>query len=148
MSESAEAIRNLVFRYAELNDLGDWEGIGDLLAHAELTRNRGGVPSAVSRGREEVVAFYRTHVLVYDGQPRTRHLITNLIVDVDEAAGTARTRSYFTVLQCLPDFPLQIVASGRYHDEFENRDGRWRFSRKTIHADYAGDLGRHATRAN
>jgi hypothetical protein len=46
----------------------------------------------------------------------------NLIIDVDENEGTATSRSYFTVFQSLPGFPLQAIASGRYHDRFRRHD--------------------------
>ena len=53
------------------------------------------------------------------GTPHTKHLVTNLVIDVDDVAGTASARSYFTVLQSLPDFPLQPIIAGRYRDDFE-----------------------------
>jgi hypothetical protein len=47
-------------------------------------------------------------VIVYDdGTPRTKHITTNLAIEVDEEAGTAVSRSYFTALQALPDLALQ-----------------------------------------
>jgi hypothetical protein len=50
----------------------------------------------------------RDNLIVYDdGTPRTKHVTTNIAVEVDEEAGTALARSYFTVLQALPDLPLQ-----------------------------------------
>ena len=57
-----------------------------------------------------------------DGTPRTKHVTTNLIVEVDDDAGTATGRSYFTVLQAVPGLPLQPIVAGRYHDRFV-RDG-------------------------
>ena len=61
----------------------------------------------------------RDNVIVYeDGTPRTKH-VTNIAIEVDAEAGTASARSYFTVLQALPDLPLQIIVSGRYLDRFE-----------------------------
>jgi len=47
------------------------------------------------------------------GLPRTRHLTTNLTVEVDEEAGAAVARSYVTVLQALPDFAPQPIFTGR-----------------------------------
>ena len=34
------------------------------------------------------------------------------MVEVDETVGTATARSYFTVLQQLDDFPLQVIVAG------------------------------------
>jgi hypothetical protein len=52
-------------------------------------------------------------------------------------------RSYFTVFQALPDFPLQPIIAGRYHDAFERVDGTWRFADRLILSDLIGDLSRH-----
>ena len=70
-------------------------------------------------------------------------MTTNVIVDVDEAAGTATARVYFTVLQQLDDFPLQVIVAGRYHDAFVRADGAWRFAVRRMHVDLQGDLSRH-----
>src|ERR1035441_5507537 len=44
---------------------------------------------------------------------RTRHIVTNVVIEVDEQAGTAVSRSYFTALQALPDLALQPIALPR-----------------------------------
>ena len=80
-----------------------------------------------------------------DGTPLTKHVITNPIVEVDEAAGTASCRSYYTVFQQTDDFPLQPVIEGRYHDEFERVDGVWRWSYRDYSlVDLVGDMSHHA----
>jgi hypothetical protein len=35
--------------------------------------------------------------------PRTRHVTTNVVIEVDEQAGAATSRAYFTALQGLLD---------------------------------------------
>lgn len=86
----------------------------------------------------------RDNLIVYeDGTPRTKHVTTNLAIEVDEEAGTAVSRSYFTALQALPDLALQPIASGRYHDRFERRDGQWRFVERHVQTDLLGDVSRH-----
>jgi 3-phenylpropionate/cinnamic acid dioxygenase small subunit len=143
MSDEQE-IRNLAYLYAELNDTGDWAGIGRLLSRGKLIRYRANVPSAVSEGDRDIEKFYETHVQIHDGSPGTRHVITNLIVTIAEDGMSASTRSYFVVLQCLPDFPLQMIASGRYFDRFAKDEAGWHFAEKTIRVDYSCDLSRHA----
>ena len=65
----------------------------------------------------------RDSLIVYDdGTPRTKHVTTNVVIEVDAEAGTAVSRSYFTVLQALPDLALQPIVSGRYQDRFERRE--------------------------
>ena len=59
------------------------------------------------------------------------------------ACRTATSRSYFTVFQQVGDFPLQPVASGRYRDRFERRDGAWRFTSREVSTDLVGDVSHH-----
>jgi 3-phenylpropionate/cinnamic acid dioxygenase small subunit len=137
---SERIIENLIAAYAELIDDGHFVELGDLLADATFTFN-GGVPA---RGRDAVVKQLTDTTMVHeDGTPRTRHLVTNVIIEIDEEAGTALSRSYFTALQALPDFPLQPVVSGRCRDRFERRDGQWRFVERQVTADFFGDVSHH-----
>ena len=81
---SARAIENLIARYAELVDAGDFAGLGELLADAVF----GGDGDAVVSGREEIEKIFRAMVHVYDdGTPRTKHVTTNIQIDVDAGVG-------------------------------------------------------------
>jgi hypothetical protein len=71
-----------------------------------------------------------------------RHVVTNLVVEV-EPPERAHARSYFTVFQARPDFPLQAIICGRYHDAFERAGTAWRFADRLILPDLIGDLSRH-----
>ena len=81
-------------------------------------------------------------VILYDGRPSTKHVITNVSV-VSDGSDVATARSYFTVLQATPDLPLQPIIAGSYHDEFARVDGAWRFSDRLIIVDLVGDLSQH-----
>jgi 3-phenylpropionate/cinnamic acid dioxygenase small subunit len=89
--------------------------------------------------------------LYADGTPRTRHLVTNTIIDVDEPAGRATARSYNTTLQQVPGRGIEIIATARYEDSFVCLEGSWRFSERVIrhtsldgvHRDFIGDMSRH-----
>ena len=94
-------------------------------------------------GAEGVLAFLDEHVLLYDGLPCTKHVTTNLVVDVDEDEQTATASSYVTVFQALPDFPLQPILLGRYKDRFERVDGVWRWRARQVIGDLRGDTSRH-----
>ena len=99
-------------------------------------------------GRGAIEKMLRDNVIVYDdGTPRTKHVTTNLAIKVDERAGTASSRSYFTALQALPDLPLQPIVSGRYYDRFERRNGQWRFVERRVQTDLVGDVSRHLRRS-
>ena len=143
MRDSATEIANLLYRYAELIDGGDLEGAAALFRHARI-KVRGGSELIDEAG---ILALWRQHVRIYPcGTPRTKHLVTNPIIEVDDAAGTAATRSYYTVYQAVEGFPLQLIASGRYHDRFELVDGAWRFAfRDYSMLDLIGDLSAHLT---
>jgi 3-phenylpropionate/cinnamic acid dioxygenase small subunit len=136
---SHRAIGDLITIYAELVDDGDFAGLGTLLADATFTG--GGEPVS---GAQAIEKMFQDTLIVYDdGTPRTRHIITNVRIQVGEAADTAVSRSYFTALQAVPDLALQPIASGRYHDRFERRNGQWRFAERRVHVDLAGDLSHH-----
>jgi len=137
-----DAVADLVATYAERIDAGDFEGVADLLAAAEVTFEG---YDDVRRGRDEVLALYNATTRRYeDGTPRTKHLVTNLIVEVDEEAGTAASRSYFTVLQAVPgELALQPIIAGRYRHRFERVDGAWRIGALHMLVDLVGDLGHH-----
>lgn len=139
MSRAHEAIRNLLGRYCELMDAGDFEGVAGLLAHAALRDEHG---TEVAAGRDAVLGLYRATIL-HDGSPRTRHLTTNTVIEVDDEAGTATARSAYVVLQATDALALQPIIAGRYRDRFERVDGAWRFSERAFAVDLVGDLSQH-----
>lgn len=141
---SARAIENLIATYAWLVDDGEFAQLGELLADADFSLNGG----PVAHGRGAIEKLARDTLCTYaDGTPRTRHVTTNIVIDTDEEAGTAVSRSYYTVFQSLPDFPLQAIASGRYQDGFRRQDGRWRFTERTVRTSFTGDVSHHSRAA-
>lgn len=136
-----QEIANLLYRYAELMDRGELDAVAALFAHATY----GAGEAAPVRGAAAVGRINRTLVRIYeDGTPKTQHVTTNALIEVDETAGTATARSRFTVFQALePGGPILPITMGRYHDRFERVEGRWRFADRRIWMDFAGDLSRH-----
>ena len=136
------AIPNLIATYAERIDLGDFEGVGALFEHATITVEENDV---VVHGKDEAQAMYEQWTRRYEdtGTPKTRHVTTNLILDVDDEAGTGTCRCYFTVLQRTDTLPFQPIIAGRYHDRFERVDGVWRFAHRHMLNDLTGDLSQH-----
>ncbi len=145
-TNSATQIANLLYTYAERIDAGDFEGLAELFAHATIRRMRG--DQEVLLNSQQLLEHWREVVILYpDGTPRTKHVVTNPIIEIDEAEGRATARSYYTVFQQTPEVPLQPVASGRYHDRFERVDGKWRFAyRDYSMLDMVGSIGKHVRR--
>ena len=141
MAEAHEAIRNLLGRYCELVDAGDWPGLGELFSDARLC-DEAGTPWAT--GRDEVIASWEKRTQMYDGSPRTRHLTVNPIIEVDDAGGTATARAAYVVFQATDALPLQPVITGRYRDTFaRDATAEWRFTERRYSVDQAGDLSHH-----
>jgi ketosteroid isomerase-like protein len=137
---SSRLIENLIATYAFLVDDGEFAKMADLLTDANFCLDGG----PAIKGRDAIERLARDTLQTYDdGTPRTRHVTTNIIIEVDEDADMAVSRSYFTVFQSLPDFPLQAVASGRYHDRFHRQDGQWRFTERIVSTNFFGDVSHH-----
>jgi uncharacterized protein (TIGR02246 family) len=141
---ASEAITKLIYTYAERIDAGDFAGVAEVFADATLTFE--GFGDAVA-GREAIEALYtRTTRRYEDGTPRTKHVMTNVMVDVDDDGKRASSRSYFTVLQAVPgELALQPVIAGRYRHTYtyDDDEKRWRVATMHITIDLMGDLGHH-----
>jgi 3-phenylpropionate/cinnamic acid dioxygenase small subunit len=140
MSNPALDISNLLYRYAELFDAGRFDDVAALFDKAHLL-----IAGHEIRGRENIVAMWREIVIVYDcGTPRTRHLVTNPLIELSSDGQSASCRSQWTVLQQTDSLQLQVIGTGRYHDEFALDGGKWRFaSRDYSRVDFWGDASHH-----
>jgi uncharacterized protein (TIGR02118 family) len=138
-------ITDLIHAYADLIDAPDLPGLAALLEHAGVGfETAPGVEhESASGGGAFVAALQRANIVHPDGTFRTKHVVTNVRVEVDADLLTARATSYVTVLQQTPDLPLQPIYAGRYRDSFAVVDGAWRFTRRTMVADLLGDLSQH-----
>jgi ketosteroid isomerase-like protein len=139
---SVHAVTKLIYTYAERIDAGDFAGVAEVLEHATLTFE--GFGDAVA-GRDAIEQLYtRTTRRYEDGTPRTKHVMTNVIVDIGDNGVAASSRSYFTVLQAVPgELALQPVIAGRYRHTYERVDDRWRVTTMHITIDLVGELGHH-----
>lgn len=143
MIDHHSAIERLVLECARRIDTGDLVGVAALFERGTL-RTVDGDEVVTHTGPAEVRSFLESAVLLHeDGTPSTKHLVTNMVVDVDHGEVTAGASSYFTVLQARPELPLQVIAAGRYEDRFERVRAQWSFTDRLIRTDLAGDLSRH-----
>lgn len=139
-SLSAEqAIHNLLSRYMEATDAGDFATRASLFADATVW-----FPDPIGpKHGAEVAELFRSRQRLYDGIPRTAHLATNVIIELDPDGQGASVRSRYCVLQETPAFPLQPIIVGRYHDRFACVDGTWRFAERRFLIDLVGDMSAH-----
>jgi 3-phenylpropionate/cinnamic acid dioxygenase small subunit len=144
MTDSAQAITTLIYSYAELLDAGDLDGVGGLFAHGRICGVENGPPETVFAGSDRVRQMYEMAIQFYeDGTPKTKHLTTNVQVDVDDATGTATGSAYYCVTQATPDLPLQVIVTGHYRDTFHRIEGVWWFDSRTMFIDQVGDVSHH-----
>jgi hypothetical protein len=137
---AGDEIRNLLGLYCERIDAGNFAAVGALFAEGALLGPDG---HELARGAEAVASFYDRGTRLHDGSPRTKHLVTNVVLDLDEDAGTASARSSYLVLQQVDGSPLAPVITGRYEDSFARTRGAWHFVERRFHVDLVGDLSRH-----
>lgn len=139
-------VAELLARYAELIDAGDFAGVGALLGDAVLVDGDG---NEIARGASAIEALYAATTRRHsDGTPMTAHVITNVIIDdgresVDD--GQLEVRSRFTVFQATDALPLQPVVVGRYVDVVARDGDGWRFVRRRMIPERWGDVSGHLT---
>ncbi|MEM8942970.1 MAG: nuclear transport factor 2 family protein [Pseudomonadota bacterium] len=133
--EDRDAILALMGEYCDSIDRGDLAGCAELFADGSW-----GIEGDLAQGSDAVKAVL-DNVTLYDGRPMTRHLTSNVQITVDE--DSAKAQSCITVMQGLPDFPLQAIFIGTYFDRFERRGDEWVWRERRIQPDLVGDLSRH-----
>ena len=138
-------IQNLLHRYAHLMDQADFDGVGQLFAHADVYMP--GDAGDFFKDAAGLANLWRKWNRVYPdtGTLRTRHITTNLILEAD-GPNRARGQCYVLVVQATPTFALQPVIAGTYQDKFEKVGGNWRFAerRETFkNFELVGDLSAH-----
>ncbi len=143
-AEDYEQIRALCYRYTFALDEGDFRTVAAILGDGVLRPSMPGVVGEPIDGPEEIERFYAEQVVTYkNGDPRTRHLISNQLIELAEDGLSASSRCYFTVLQRAPGHEYQIVVGGQYHDRFRKTGGVWRFTEKTIQVDHLNRIELH-----
>ena len=133
--EDKLAVTELLYRYGELIDAGDFDGVGTLLGRGSFM----GVSGA--SGIAKLFATTTRRFPAFDNTPRTRHLVLNPIVDVD--GDTATARSTFCVVQQTETIALQPIVVGRYYDAFARDSDGWHFTERKVDVEMVGDVSDH-----
>ncbi|HET7742349.1 MAG TPA: nuclear transport factor 2 family protein [Mycobacterium sp.] len=129
------AVTDLLYRYAELIDAGDFDGVGELLGRGNFM----GVSGASSIAK--LFATTTRRFPDHGNTPRTRHLVQNPIVDVN--GDVATSRSTFCVVQGTETVPLQPIVVGRYADTFARDESGWYFTERKVDVELVGDVSAH-----
>ncbi len=140
--EDSRQIENLIYTYAERIDNGDLNGVAELFRDAEIVST---IHNVRHVGFDEVLQMYRHSCRIYasTGTPLTKHLTTNVIIELDSNGEGASARSYYTVIQATDVLPLQAIISGRYHDRFRKLDSQWQFASREMLVELIGDCSAH-----
>ena|SRR5689334_3753180 len=137
-----DEIGTLVHRYVELLDDGDVEGVVALFARATW---RSAATGTILRTPDELRAVYAALVPGDGSPPRTRHLVHNLVVELDDGddgadgadgADDAAARCSYTVLEGgAPGSPVRILLVGRYEDRYHRDADGWYLTDRLFHVD-------------
>ena len=141
MSTDKLEITELLYRYAELIDAGDFDGVGRLLARSTF----GGPASGSVSGADNIAKLFAMTTRRYPehgNTPRTRHLVLNPVVELS-GDGTAATRSTFCVMQDTETVSIQPIVVGRYYDAFARDDQGWYFTERKVDIQMIGDVSAH-----
>lgn len=125
-----DELHALVTSYCRAVDRADYEGLREMY-HPDATDWHGEFSTG---GVEQFIAQLQA------AQPYVRvsqHNITttNFVVAGDKACGEVYCLVFHTFAG--PDHDVDVIIGGRYLDEYTRHDGRWKFSRRTIVADWA-----------
>ena len=113
-------------RLARAMDARDWAAVGAILA-PDATAELG---TGTLRGPDEITGLMRSFL---DQCGPSRHLLGNVLIDLDPGGQTAVSRAYVSDLHLGvgPAAGLSFESLGDYHDRWVRRDGRWRLAHRT-----------------
>jgi hypothetical protein len=141
MLSDGDHVRNLLGRYCERLDAGDFDGVGSLFAAGRLATDEGVV---LATGADEIAEFYRRGTRLHDGAPGTKHLVIDTVLEPSSDESSIVARSSYVVLQALDgELALQPIIAGRYVDVFDRSDDGWTWVERRFAVDLIGDLSHH-----
>lgn len=131
-----ESIRDLVARYNANADSGRYVPVLELFAEDAVFESIHGDERVLYEGRAGVERMFTGVQTSFAANPAAeamprymRHLVSTHQIDfVDEQHATGR--AYWNVV-----LATGLDSWGRYFDEYEQRDGRWLFTRRTVRRD-------------
>ncbi len=138
------ALRDLIMRYAFLQDLGRFDEFLALCTD-DVERVLSGTLDQHARGKDDLraklaepVTVAGEHAVLAPADVRSRHLITDEVIRVaDDGAHAAAVAQFAVVLTPAQGEFRHGQHEGTYLFEFRKEDGVWRFSRQVINSSTA-----------
>ena len=123
--EDKLAIQELMAQYSFSLDFGDIEAFVNCFTEDAVYET----PLKTFKGSSGLRQFVYENAAERREHP-IRHVVTNLIVDVQADRATAK--AYFLFLRVFPELPesIQFLTTGVYMDELKKTRGAWRFSHR------------------
>lgn len=131
--EDKDAIRETMAAYCHALDACRFAEVASLFSeNAVWTTDYG-----EAKGRKAIEELFRSVVPVKSEGPQRKHYITNIIIRVDGDRATS-VSDYLVVRE--DGSNLIPVMGGTYRDQWVRENGTWRFARKELQHDIAGDM--------
>ena len=131
--EDKDAIREVMAAYCHALDAGRFADVAGLFADDGIWTTDYGE----AKGPGAIEQMLRSIVPVKGEGPQRKHYITNIIIKVNNDSAQSIS-DYLVVREAGPD--LIPVMGGTYKDEWVREDGTWRFKRKELVHDIAGNM--------
>jgi uncharacterized protein (TIGR02246 family) len=126
------AISDLFLGYATALDQGDVAAVVDCFT-ADATLQSPVI--GVIAGSEAIRAFAERFAAQRAGGTQFRHMITNIVAEIEPGGDRARATAYLFVL-ITRDGESRRLPPGRYECEAVKQDDSWRFSRRVVFHDH------------
>lgn len=130
-TEDRLGISDLFTRYSLALDDGDVEGV--VACFTEDATVDSPVVGTYA-GHAEIRRFARRLAAVREAGAQLRHVVSNIVADVEGDRGQARC---YLVTFVTRDGRSELLAPGEYTCEVVRRDGRWLFTRRVVTMDSA-----------
>jgi len=131
--EDKDTIREVMAAYCHALDAGRFADVARLFADDGVWTTDYGE----AKGRAAIEEMLRSIVPVKGEGAQRKHYITNIIIKVNGDSAES-TSDYLVIRESGRD--LIPVMGGTYKDEWVRQDGTWRFKRKELVHDIAGDM--------
>ena len=128
--EDRLAISDLFVRYTTALDQGDVETVVDCFTENAVLESP---VIGVIAGRDAIRAFADRFAAQRAGGTQFRHMITNIVAEVE---GDRALASAYLLVLITQDGKSRSLPPGRYECEVVKQGGAWRFSRRVVFHDH------------